>query len=84
MIWPVIVVPTFAPMMMPSDWCSERIPAPTRPEVMTIVAVEDWMSAVINAPSMKALIGLFVTFSIATFRVPEAPSLKESPIRRMP
>ena len=41
MIWPVTVVPTFAPMIMPSDWCRVNKPAPTRPEVMTIVAVED-------------------------------------------
>ena len=41
MIWPVTVVPTFAPTMMPSDWCSVRIPAATRPAVMTIIAVED-------------------------------------------
>ena len=41
MIWPVMVVPTLAPMMMPRDWWSVRMPAPTRPEVMTMVAVDD-------------------------------------------
>ena len=41
MIWPVTVVPTLAPMMMPRDWCRLRMPAPTSPAVMTIVAVED-------------------------------------------
>ena len=41
MIWPVTVVPTLAPMMMPSDWRRVRRPAPTRPDVMTMVAVED-------------------------------------------
>ena len=41
MIWPVTVVPTFAPTIMPSDWRKVRIPAPTRPAVMTIMAVED-------------------------------------------
>ena len=41
MICPVTVVPTLAPMTMPSDWRSVMIPAPTRPEVMTMVAVDD-------------------------------------------
>ena len=40
MIWPVTVVPTLAPSTMPTDWCSVRMPAPTRPEVSTMVAVE--------------------------------------------
>ena len=40
MIWPVTVVPTFAPRMTPMDWCSDKIPAPTRPDVSTMVAVE--------------------------------------------
>jgi len=36
----MMVVPTFAPRMMPMDWCSVSTPAPTRPEVSTMVAVE--------------------------------------------
>ena len=84
MIWPVTVVPTFAPTMMPSDWRSVRMPAPTRPEVMTIVAVDDWMSAVTKMPRRKALTGLFVTFSMASLSAPEEFSFRESPIRRMP
>ena len=84
MIWPVTVVPTFAPMIMPSDWCSDRRPAPTRPDVITIVAVDDWMIAVTPRPKRKALIGLFVTDSIAFLSAPEELSLRPSPIRRMP
>ena len=41
MIWPVTVVPTLAPMIMPSDCRSVSTPAPTRPDVITMVAVED-------------------------------------------
>ena len=41
MIWPVTVVPTFAPTIMPRDWRRVRIPALTRPAVITMVAVED-------------------------------------------
>ena len=84
MICPVTVVPTFAPTMMPSDWRSVRMPAPTRPEVMTIVAVDDWISAVTKMPRRNALKELFVTFSMALLSVPEEFSFRESPIRRMP
>ena len=84
MIWPVTVVPTFAPTTMPRLWRSVMMPAPTRPEVMTIVAVEDWIRAVTPRPSRKALTGLFVTFSITIFSVPEEPSLRPLPISRMP
>ena len=84
MICPVTVVPTLAPMMMPSDWVSVRIPAPTRPEVITIVAVDDWIRAVTSRPSMNAFTGLLVTCSIAIFSVPEEFSFRESPMSRMP
>ena len=84
MIWPVTVVPTFAPMMMPSDWCSDMMPAPTRPDVMTIVAVEDWITAVMTRPSRNALKGVPVTRSMTFFSAPEELSFKPSPIMRMP
>ena len=51
---------------------------------MTIMAVEDWMSAVTQMPSRKALKGVFVTFSMARRSAPEEFSFSESPIRRMP
>ena len=49
-----------------------------------MVAVEDWISAVTRRPMKKAVTGLFVTLSIAVFRVPEEFSFRESPIRRIP
>ena len=84
MIWPVTVVPTLAPMMMPRLWCRVKMPAPTRPAVMTMVAVELWMRAVTSTPRMKAFRGLSVTLPMATFRVPDEFSFRESPMRRMP
>ena len=84
MICPVTVVPTLAPMMMPRDCRRVMIPAPTRPEVITMVAVLDCIMAVTASPSRNALMGLFVTLSIATFRVPEELSFRPSPISRMP
>ena len=51
---------------------------------MTIVAVDDWMTAVISIPVRNATQGLFVTFSIAAFRAPEEFSFRESPISLIP
>ncbi len=84
MIWPVMVVPTFAPRMMPMDWCSVSTPAPTRPEVSTMVAVELWMTAVTPRPSRKPTSGLFVTFSIATLSASDEPFFKPSPMSCIP
>ncbi len=71
MIWPVMVVPTLAPKMMPTDCLTLSTPAETRPAVMTIVAVDDCITAVTSKPSRKALIGLFVTVSSTFFNAPE-------------
>ena len=84
MIWPVTVVPTFAPTIIPRDCLSEIMPAVTRPEVITMVAVDDWMTAVTITPRKKALTGLFVTFSITTFNVPEDPSFRLFPMSFIP
>ena len=51
---------------------------------MTMVAVDDWMMAVTRTPSRNALKGLFVTCSMAIFRVPDELSFSPSPIMRMP
>ena len=56
MIWPVTVVPTLAPMIMPRDCLRVIMPAATRPEVITMVAVDDWINAVTRSPSRNALI----------------------------
>ena len=84
MIWPVTVVPTFAPKITPIDWCSDITPAPTRPDVSTIVAVELWITAVTTRPSRKPTSGLFVTFSIARLNASDEPFFSPSPIRRIP
>ncbi len=84
MICPVMVVPTLAPTIMPTDWCREMIPAPTRPEVITMVAVDDWITAVINRPRRNAFTGVLVAFSRAFFSVPEELSLRPSPMMRIP
>ena len=70
--------------MIPRDCLSEIMPAVTRPDVITIVAVDDWMTAVTITPKKKALTGLFVTFSITTFNVPEDPSFRLLPMSFIP
>ena len=83
-ICPVTVVPTLAPTIMPSDWCSVIISAPTRPEVMTIVAVDDWITAVNPNPRRNAFHTVPVSLSRTSFSAPEEDSFRLSPIRRMP
>ena len=50
MIHAVTVVPTLAPMMTLIDWVSVRSPALTKLTTITVVALDDWMSAVIRIP----------------------------------
>ena len=59
--WPVTVVPMFAPKTTPIACVSERSPALTNPTVMTVVAEELWMSAVMPAPAAIAATRFFVT-----------------------
>ena len=59
-IWPVTVVPMFAPKMTPMAWRSEISPAFTKPTVMTLVADELWMSAVTAMPARIAKMRLRV------------------------
>ena len=59
----VIVVPILAPMIIPIAWDSFIIPEFTKPTTITVVAEEDWMTAVTNAPSPTAFKRLEVNFS---------------------
>ena len=79
-----MVVPTFAPTIIPNDWSNEMIPAATRPDVITIVAVEDWIIAVIIIPTKNALTALSVSFPITIFSVPDELSFRLLPISLIP
>ena len=46
----VTVVPMLAPMITPMDWDKVSRPAFTKLTTMTVVAEEDWMSAVMSTP----------------------------------
>ena len=59
----VAVVPMLAPMMMPTACVSFMMPEFTKPTTMTVVAEDDWITAVTPAPKRTALIGFDVSFS---------------------
>ena len=52
------VVPTLAPMMTPIADRSDSTPAFTRPTVMTVMAVDDWMMPVMIVPAATPLAGV--------------------------
>ena len=56
----VTVVPMFAPMITPTDWARVSNWAFTKPTTITVVAPEDWMTAVTQMP---------VSMAITRFRV---------------
>ena len=84
MIWAVIAVPTLAPRTIPIDWWNERNPAPTRPTVRTIVAVELWIMQVTMRPSRNPITGFVVTRARAAFMAPPELLFSPSPMMRMP
>ena len=83
-ICPVTVVPIFAPTTTPNDCLKVKRFAATSPDVITIVAVDDWISAVTITPNKKDLIKLSVTFERIAFKVPVELSLKAPDIIRIP
>ena len=69
----VTVVPMLAPIMMPTAWVRFIIPELTKPTTITVVAEEDWITAVTSRPSSTAIIFFLVSFSrICSSRPPES------------
>ncbi len=58
----VIVVPMLAPIITPTAWCSVMIPEFTKPTTITVVAEEDWITAVTPAPRRTPFTVLEVMF----------------------
>ena len=78
MSWPVMVVPMLAPMMIHTAWRRVIMPELTKPTTMTVVAEEDWMTAVMPAPTSTPRTRLAVSFSRMCFiRLPAAASRPE-------
>ena len=78
MIQAVIVVPMFAPIITPMAWARVSSPALTKPTTITVVALEDWTSAVTPSPESIPLNGLevivprsFLILPPAAFCMPE-------------
>ena len=80
----VIVVPMLAPMIMPVACVSFMIPELTKPTTITVVAEDDWITAVTPAPSRTPLIGLFVIFSSVFSSFPPESFSSPLPSRFMP
>ena len=59
---PVMVVPMLAPMMIHTACRSVIMPELTKPTTMTVVAEEDWMTAVMPAPTATPRKRLAVSF----------------------
>ena len=78
MSWPVMVVPTFAPMMIHTACRRVIMPELTKPTTMTVVAEEDWITAVMPAPTATPSRRLLVNRSKIRFmRLPAAASSPE-------
>ena len=64
---PVIVVPILAPMMTQTAWFRVINPELTKPTTMTVVAEDDWITAVMAAPTSTPLNRFDVSFSRIDF-----------------
>ena len=53
--WAVMVVPMLAPKMIPTACCKLINPALMKPKTMTVVADEDWITAVTIVPANTAM-----------------------------
>ena len=75
---PVTVVPMLAPMMIQTAWFRVIMPALTKPTTITVVAEDDWITAVMAAPTSTPKNRLAVRRSrICFIRLPAAASRPE-------
>ena len=80
----VTVVPIFAPMMTPTACSNFIIPELTNPTTITVVAEDDWITAVTPHPRSTALMGLEVSFSRIRSSFPPETFARPSPIAFIP
>ena len=86
---PFAVVPILAPNRIPIAWGRVINPAPTNPTVITVVALEDWISAVATAPVSTPRSGVVVNRARIPRRFDPAISfsarvMASIPMRNMP
>ncbi len=80
----VTVVPTLAPMIMPTACDSSIMPELTKPTTITVAAEEDCMIAVTAAPSRNPRKGVFEARSKMDLSLLPACFSRPSPITSMP
>ena len=80
----VIVVPMLAPITTGMAWRRCMMPELTKPTIITVVAEEDWITAVTPAPSSTPLTALSVSCSKTDFSRLPARFSKASPMTNMP
>ena len=80
----VIVVPIFAPNVIPTDCSKVMIPALTKPTSITVVAPDDWINAVNKAPHTTAIYLFLVQRSKMVLNLPPAACCKLSLIYFIP
>ena len=80
----VMVVPILAPIMIPTACESCMIPELTNPTTITVVADDDWMTAVTATPSSTAIIRFDVSFSNICSSLPPDSFARPSPIASIP
>ena len=80
----VTVVPMLAPMMMPTAWVRFIMPEFTKPTTMTVVAEEDWITAVTSSPSSTAMLFFLVSFSRIFSSLPPDSCTSPSPMVDIP
>ena len=83
-IQPVLVVPILAPIITPIAWEKLNTPAPTKPIVASVVAVEDWTIKVRPIPEHSDFNGVPVNLVSHSRKVSPAMSLRLSVIKIMP
>ena len=80
----VTVVPIFAPIIIPTACESCMMPEFTKPTTITVVAEDDWITAVTAAPSNTAMIRFFVSFSKICSILPPESFASPSPMTFIP
>ena len=80
----VMVVPIFAPMIMPIACESFIMPEFTKPTTMTVVAEDDWMTAVTPAPKSTANMELDVRRSKSSSNFPPETFSRPLPMTLIP
>ena len=80
----VTVVPMFAPMMTGMDCRRLRSPELTKPTTMTVVADDDWMTAVTARPVRRPENRPFVSLARIAFRELPARFSSAVPMTLMP